>query len=185
MNTFSGKLPDFFDLAAHRQGSCPSTLGMIIESNFVTSANIRFPVGITHTEDTAFLSSLALSTDKIYFSSYAGAYYRLDAENNSKQSRPTTERYVVEMLKDVKGRSNSVNRFICKNLVHLAYNCVEYNDRKSFQKAISDEFFKEEYASNYYTWHLTLLRIIPFLLLRLLFMPNQLLNIPNKVRMWF
>ncbi|MBK5074428.1 glycosyltransferase family 2 protein [Budviciaceae bacterium CWB-B4] len=168
-----GIIDNFFYIASYHPGSFPCHCSSFcVNLNKLRKDNIRFPDGITHTEDVAFCSLLALKYVTVFSRECIHEYY-LDAENNSRSRRPTEERYVITLLSDLvnSGKVNYpyLKSFINKNIIHLLYNCLEVNDLDNFNNNKKMEMFSYKNSIGKYRVHFIALKFIPYHILRFLY----------------
>ncbi|HID5224220.1 TPA: glycosyltransferase family 2 protein [Proteus mirabilis] len=165
-----GVIDNFFYIASFHPGSFPChTSTFCIHRKKLLEKNIFFPIGITHTEDIYFCSLLALNFQPVFSKQCIYEYY-LDTLGNSRSARPTSERYIINELKKLTNKDKWINSFIAKNIIHLLYNCLEFNDIKNYKKHKRDYFFKYKYIIGDYKLHYWILKLLPYKIARYLYL---------------
>ncbi len=151
-----GIVADFYRAISENPRSGMTSQSSIMFKKNTAIAVGGYPEGVTHTEDVAFCCKLANVGD-VAFSCYEGAYYVLDSENRSSTSIPVERRYVVEYLEEVlksydfsEKKKKGILRFMAKNNIHTAYNCLRMDDIYAFKKILNDEYTSFSVMSNYY-----------------------------------
>lgn len=161
---------NFFYIAAFHPGSFPChTSTFCINRKLLLDKNIFFPDGITHTEDIYFCSLLALNFQPVFSRECIYEYY-LDTIGNSRMGRPTNERYIINELKKIAEQDKWINSFITKNIIHLLYNCLEFDDFENYKKHKQDPYFKYKYTIGSYKLHLLILKYLPYKIARALYL---------------
>lgn len=172
----NGFITDFFAFASERVGSFPCCIGsFFVERTFLEKNELRFPVAVTHTEDVAYVSMIATKAlfGEIVFLNYCGLVYDLNAPNNSKNSRLTAERYIIDFLTlyidECRFKTEhmlSVRRFLCKNIIHLLVQCLKQGDASNYKKHLSNNKLSLNSCSPFYKRILIFFRVVPFGVLR-------------------
>lgn len=168
-----GLVTNFFSFAGDMVASFPCCMGsFVVRREFINSEQIRFPVGVNHTEDLVFVSSVVLNSNRVYFFNKISMIYFIDSANNSKSTRATSGRYIITFLKDIVERGVldettrfSVRKFLCKNIINLMVLCVERGARQDFNRHNSSQYLRYKYCSGYYKFVMAVIRLVPFDLL--------------------
>lgn len=173
-------IDNFFYIASFHPGSFPCCVSTFcINRNLLLEKNILFPAGITHTEDIYFCSLLALNFQPV-FSRECIYEYHIDTLGNSRDSRPTNERFIINELKKITQKEKWIDSFITKNIIHLIYNCLELNSYKDYKIHIKDPYFKYKYTIGSYKIHYLILKILPYSLARKLYLLKKRKNTPSS-----
>ncbi|HHQ2324142.1 glycosyltransferase family 2 protein [Providencia rettgeri] len=155
-------IDNFFYIASFHPGSFPCCVSTFcINRKLLIEKKITFPEGVTHTEDIYFCSLLALNFKPV-FSKECIYEYHINTIGNSRESRPTDERFIISELKKIEKKEKWIDSFITKNIIHLIYNCLEFNNYQNYKKHIIDPYFKYRYTVGSYKFHYLILKILPY-----------------------
>ncbi|KAA1050725.1 glycosyltransferase family 2 protein [Pseudocitrobacter sp. 73] len=165
-----GVVDNFFYIAAYHPGSFPCHASTFcIERKSLLISELTFPNGVTHTEDVYFCSLLAMKFRPV-FSRECIHEYNLNTEANSRNTRPTNERFIIEELRKYVDTIPWLKHFLAKNIIHLLYNCLEFGDQVNFYKHKKEPMFSYSYMLSSYKIHFLVLKFLPFKLLRKLYL---------------
>ncbi|HIF9106922.1 TPA: glycosyltransferase family 2 protein [Photobacterium damselae] len=168
-----GTVDNVLEVISKYKGSCfISCSSICVNKNIIIENNIKFPDGITHTEDLSFYYDLILLS-KVSYSSKLCVYYNLDSDNRSSSSKPTTERYINKKIENKLHYLSSDSKeyyysrsFLGKNYIHLVYNCIEMDDIDNFHINLIYAQNNFKYLSGYYKVVFMFFKFIPFYILR-------------------
>ncbi|WP_193016646.1 glycosyltransferase family 2 protein [Proteus sp. FME41] len=160
---------NFFYIAAFHPGSFPCCVSTFcIKREALLEKNIFFPSGITHTEDIYFCSLLAINFQTVFSRECIYEYY-INNIGNSRNTRPTNERYIITELKKIVGKDKWIKFFITKNIIHLIYNCLELGSYQDYKKHKADPYFKYKNTIGSYKLHFLILKFLPYPLAKILY----------------
>ncbi|MGU0039174.1 glycosyltransferase family 2 protein [Citrobacter freundii complex sp. 2025EL-00176] len=157
-----GIVDNFFYIASFHPGSFPCNVSTFtIRRERLIERNIYFPEGVSHTEDVYFCSVLALNFFPVFSRECVHEYY-INNIGNSRSSRPTDTRFVIDELRKKTDEDKYISSFIAKNIIHLLYNCIEFDDFSNYKKHKNDSFFSLQYMLGKYKYHYLILKLLPY-----------------------
>ncbi|WP_336942258.1 glycosyltransferase family 2 protein [Vibrio cholerae] len=156
-NEWFGVVNDALSIISKYNGSCfLSCSSICINKKVIDDGEIKFPEGVTHTEDLAFYYEI-IKVAPVFYSSKVCVYYNLDSSNRSNSSKPLASRYVIgkieeDIEKNIISESlkSQAKSFVAKNYIHLVYNCLKAKKYQFFKDNLSNasRYFKN--MSSYY-----------------------------------